>query len=418
MRNVFDQYSQPENKITHALVTALSEEPKLLRAFVRWATGKTAPGGKLYIVEQKLPGEPDIEEGEAGRLGLPDAWIYNDDGWCLLLESKIAATLTSDQLRRHYSTAVKRGFEAINILALDVEQPRGRLPAGVVLRRWHEVYSWLKSKANESEWAGRVAKYLEIAESRFREEGYMKEGNLTTFSGIPFNSENPYSYLEAKRVLKLAMEELRKNKSLVRELGMAPTIEGRPGITGRGSNAVWDYLRLGVSASARAFTEYPHLTLAIQQDRILVIVTVPHGIKTGFRKNLVNLGFDGFTNVLSEINKRLVKALRATPGAAPWCDVVQRRYPTQRSEAIVDARLEYDLRTAFPSLKPSNVKAQLQWLQATYEALVNKKSNLQVSIGAVFPYRLCPSTANPEILDAIADVWIACKPLLDAMLRR
>lgn len=124
MRNVFDQYTQPENRITHALVTALAEEPKLLRAFVLWATGQPAPAGKLHIVEQRLPGEPEVAEAEAERRGLPDAWIYSDDAWCLLIESKVASPLVNDQLRRHRQTAIRRGFENITLLALDVTKPR------------------------------------------------------------------------------------------------------------------------------------------------------------------------------------------------------------------------------------------------------------------------------------------------------
>src|SRR3972149_4420521 len=136
MRNVFDQYTQPENRITHALVTALAEDQKLLRAFVRWVTGVSAPTGKLHIVEQRLPGDPELSEGDTARRGLPDACIYNDDSWCLLIESKIAATLKNEQLNRHQQTAVRRGFERVNLLALDVIEPRSILPAGVVFRRW------------------------------------------------------------------------------------------------------------------------------------------------------------------------------------------------------------------------------------------------------------------------------------------
>jgi hypothetical protein len=78
----------------------------------------------------------------------------------------------------------------------------------------------------------------------------------------------------------------------------------------------------------------------------------------------------------------------------------------------------FDLRTAFPPAeKNDGVKAQPQWLQATYDALCHKRSNLQVVIGAAFPYRSCPATSKPEIIDTIADVWIACKPLLDVMLK-
>ena len=422
MRNVFDQYTQPENRITHALVTALAEDQKLLRAFVRWITGVSAPAGKLNIVEQRLPGEAELAEEDAARLGLPDAWIYNDDTWCLLIESKIAAKLSNDQLRRHQQTAVRRGFKRVNLLALDVIEPRSSLPSGVVFQRWQNVYTWLTKytlqakKPHESEWARRVTQYLEIAENRWPKEKYLKEGSLTTFSGIPIRSDEPYNYLEAKRVLKLAMDVLRKDKTLVRDLGMNQKLGGRPSITGKDGIAVWDYLPLKGATSEEAFTKNPHLTFAIENDRLLAIITVPHGIKSVLRRRLVELGSDGFQQLLSEVNVRLLKALASAKGAAPWCIVVQRRYPSQRSTPIVDAKIEYDLRTAFPPRnKDGKVKMQPQWLQATYDALSHKQSNLQVSIGASFPYSLCPETSKPEIVDTIAKVWIACKPLLDVM---
>ena len=36
LRNVFDQFSQPENRLTHALVCTLSNERALIRPFLRW----------------------------------------------------------------------------------------------------------------------------------------------------------------------------------------------------------------------------------------------------------------------------------------------------------------------------------------------------------------------------------------------
>ena len=34
MRNIFDQYAQPENRVTHALMTALDEDRVLLGLFL------------------------------------------------------------------------------------------------------------------------------------------------------------------------------------------------------------------------------------------------------------------------------------------------------------------------------------------------------------------------------------------------
>ena len=39
MRNIFDQYSQPEGRVTRALATALAEDRRLLLGFLRDVAG-------------------------------------------------------------------------------------------------------------------------------------------------------------------------------------------------------------------------------------------------------------------------------------------------------------------------------------------------------------------------------------------
>ncbi len=70
MRNVFDQYTQAENQLTHALACSLHEDQALLREFVRWLRGQEAPQGLLSIVEH-------VEVIEAKWGSTPDArpWI-------------------------------------------------------------------------------------------------------------------------------------------------------------------------------------------------------------------------------------------------------------------------------------------------------------------------------------------------------
>jgi len=121
---------------------------------------------------------------------------------------------------------------------------------------------------------------------------------------------------------------------------------------------------------------------------------------------------------MSSLNQNLNKALRGASGAAPCVIVLQRRYPTQKSVPIIDALLQYDLRTAFPCKADKQiVKIQSQWLMATYDALKHKNSNLQFAVGATFPYKNCKVQKDAEILNYIADTWLACKPLLDAMIK-
>ncbi len=57
-RNIFDQYNQPENRLTHALSSCLNNDRSLLRKFVRWVT-EAKPPQRLEILEQRLPGEEE-----------------------------------------------------------------------------------------------------------------------------------------------------------------------------------------------------------------------------------------------------------------------------------------------------------------------------------------------------------------------
>jgi hypothetical protein len=74
LRNVFDQYAQPENRVTHALITALDQDRSLLGHFLRELVKVTPPTNprRLSILEQQYPGEEEPSEEELERRGIPD----------------------------------------------------------------------------------------------------------------------------------------------------------------------------------------------------------------------------------------------------------------------------------------------------------------------------------------------------------
>lgn len=420
MRHLFDQYHQPENRLTHALMSSLANDPALLKKFIRWTTGQRPPASRLFAVEQSLPGQQEsVQEDQERRRGLPDGWIYDEENWCLLIENKIQSPLTRNQLDRHRTTAIRRGFEKISLLAL-VPNPctePSLYGDSVVLRKWTDLYLWMSQQA-QSVWANQLTSYMQILEQKLILDNYLREGTLTVFDGIKFGRDNPYSYIEAKRLLRLALDELRQRRDLQKELGMDAAGEGRPAITGRVSTRIWNFLRLREARGVKNFTEFPHLTLSIHDDQLIAVVTVPNGIRREFRKNLLRGGRDQFGALFEQLFVNLNRALRRAQGAVPWVEILQRRYPSQKSEPIIDARLQFDLRTTFDdrSVIGKPVKRQQQWLDATYEALSNRNSNLQLAIGAIFPFDRCPDVRTPEILNYVAKVWLGCKPLIHKLL--
>ena len=409
MRNIFDQYSQPENRVTHALMTALQEDPKLLGLFLRELVGVKPPchPKKLAILEQQYPGEEEPSEEELERRGVPDGWIFDSEGWCVFIESKVIAKLGADQIKRHRRTAERRGLNAITAVAIAPNLP-ATLPPDTVLLEWRNVYAWLRRHTSTSAWASRAAEFLEIAEAKLIDSEQLVEGTLTTFSGFPFGRDHPFTYLEGKRVLELAMGALRQRRDLRDQLKMNPNAPGRPAITGRQSDAVWDFLSLASSGKAENFTKYPHLTLGVVAQQLETMVTVPNAVNSLMRRNLINLGEDGFQQLASRVVKNLKPLLRNHPGATPWCRGVQRRYPSQRATPFIDARIDFDLRTAVPQSGPP--KVQLRWLSAAYNSFVCKEgSNYQMQMGVLFRYDRCPELRNANALDLVAEAWVACR---------
>jgi len=415
MRNLFDQYSHPENRLTHALLSCLSRDRRQLQRFTSWAVGESHSAKLLEVLEQSLPGETiDLSEEDAERRGLPDGCISDGTGWALLIESKFAAAVSFDQLHRHLRTAARHGLDKCKLLLLTVGEVRERLPAGVLTRRWSDVYQWLVQERNRSTWAQIAAEYLEVAEMRGVEQEYLKEGTLTIFTGIPFGPEDPYTYPQAKRLLGLLMGELRQDSRLRRQLGADPSSKGRGAITGRTGQAVWDFLSL--KSAPKAFTQYPHLTIGIGNFRFEAYVTVPNGIRASLRNKILGASYGEFERMILNVTRLLCVALRKYPGASPMIVVVQRRYITQRSPAILDGVLRFDPRTAVSGGRRvrGRVKHQPQWLRAVYDLLKNRHSNLQFQIGADFPYGHCKIVATPQVKDAAVNVWLACKPLVQA----
>lgn len=421
MRNIFDQYSQVENRVTHALASSLASDGALLRRFVAWATGGKAPPGQLEILEQSLPGERlDLSEEESERRGLPDACILAPGGWALIIESKVAAKVNTDQLRRHLRTAERRGLTDCHLLLLTAATS-GRSGGRVIARTWTDVYRWLILQTPESRWAGICANYLEVAEARGAADGYLKEGALTVFSGIPFDAENPYTYAQGKRILGLLRGELLKHKGLQRKLHINAECQGRGAITGSKANRVWDFISLVVPTSggkvqkAVAFTKQPHLTLGIGSDAFGISLTLPNSVPARFRNGVLGADRRHFEELIAEATQGITKVLRASRGAVPRITVVQRHYLTQRSLPTVDASLQFDPRTAvYGGSRRSRTRTQPEWLQATYEALRSRRSNLQFQIGAEFPYAKCPEVRTAEICDLAAGVWLACRPIIKA----
>ena len=414
MRNVIEQYSQAENQLTHALFSTLEHDRNLLVSFLTNVCFVTPPTNvsALKISVQQYPFAQRYTDAEIDARNLPDAWVYSDDGWGLVFEAKIAATLTQSQLNGHRRVAIKRGFELPQCFTI-VGDPNAPMFDGWRQLRWLDIYRWLRYHRKQqpsSNWAEVAADFFEILEAKMLDDDKLGASEITTFSGFFFSEDDDYSYLLAKAKLKRAMRELRKDQRLIKQLVIDPAVHGRGAITGKTEERVWDYLSLSSPYNINDFTKFMHLTLGITATAVEAMVTVPDRIATQPKNSVKALGIDGFKKMSQSILQKMTPVLVKEPAAVPTMRAVQRRYPTQRSVPYIDALLEFDLRTAFDGEGP---KKQIQWIEALFEAFERKKSNCQFQFGVVFDHAKCVTMRDAIALDLLAMSWIACKPLVE-----
>ncbi len=406
MRNIFDYYKQSENQLTHALFSTLANDPALLRGFIKDICGVRGAPKNLHLSVQSYPFARAYTNKEIESRSIPDAWIYNDDGFALVFEAKISDSLTQPQLTSHENTARKQGFETPRFYTITALPNAGDFENWTQIT-WVSIYTWLKKQVHDNIWAKNLAEYFELLEARMFENEQLNNGKITTFTGFP-SYEDGYNYLVAKNTLRKALDELRKDTRLVKCLDMNPEGKSRGGITGKDVTVVWDFLPMG--EDDKNFTESLHLTLGINQTAVEPMITIPHGLTTNKKDKIKELDIDGFIECCKKILENMQPILAENPHAQPILRGFQRHYPSQRSTPIMDTLIKTDLRTAFES--NGKVKYQPQWLDVIYDVFCNKKSNYQMQVGMFFSYEKCPNLKDPKALDLIARSWLACEPLI------
>lgn len=388
----------------------LDADRSLLRPFLRFAGTSGIPSVKeLCITEQQVPGEYAPEDEEESR-GLPDGCVFTEAGWALLIEAKVQDKARTGQLRRHVQTARRHGFDAPYVLLLTVDKPPSTLPERCCHRTWREIYAWFGARSNTSEWAATLLEYMRAFEAKMIARKYGIRGTITMYDGLRFDGENPFTYREAKRLIRLLGDELQARPDL-RKLGIDTDGQRRSAITGRQGTRVWDFLPLKAAADATNFTEFPHLSFGLSIDRPVAAVTIPNGVRGGFRTKLKQVGVEGFMEVLKSVSACGDEVRKRSDSARLFVNAVQRHYKSQRSQPEVDATLHADLLTLLPG-STRGVKHQPQWIESIYNILTSKRSNIQLSLEFRFSYG-CPLIRSRKSLDLFAAAWKAMFPIVD-----
>ena len=129
------------------------------------------------------------------------------------------------------------------------------------------------------------------------------------------------------------------------------------------------------------------------------MITFPNGMRSVLRKQLRGASLEDFTGRLEQASHELTASLNGLKAFCPKVRLMQRRYPSQSAEPLMDGSIEFDIRAAFGDPKPHfgpPIKKQQQWVQAAYELLANQHSNIQFQIGVEFQYPEFDELADKE----------------------
>jgi hypothetical protein len=407
MRNIFDQYRHPENRLTHALVCVLNEDRQLLAKFLQDLLDINT-SAKLIIEEQKLP---DRDEMDTSAASLPDAILYDEEGsFAIMFENKISAPLKQDQLDRHIRN-LKGKYAKLYpvVISLTVNKYIAKTWRQLT---WERIYQWLSRQSSKSHWANTLLEFFEIVEQRLMSNEYL-DGSLTTFSGIPFGEEHPHSYLEAKQVLRQLRDKLLKNKRLLQWLDVSVLPLGK-----QKSNASWDIISFK-KPKELPFNRAPHLNFSISDWSAGALLILPNQIEAQYRARIRNMQFLDFKEAVSHFFTNFSSTFKSDDGIKPVILILQRHYKSIGSQPLTDGDMKFELRTAFPTSAKGGIKSCSEWLHAAHKLLQEQvksgSANFSFEIGSVFLYDECKKLRSERADDLFVSAWKALDPFIKAI---
>lgn len=368
LHSIYDQYSNDENRLTHALLHTISSSKWLLTKFLKEVASieKQIPIARMTyeITTQKIPfsyGDSNPEESDS----VPDAWIIDQSsklGLVIEVKDKKNA-IRLNQLRNHANKIIKYKKPYLLMITPDFTKPEKveRLRDDIELKAlkpvwcsWNDIYLWLtglesKNLHHKDKEVFLIKSMIDFLERR-------KE--VLGFQGIKFQNDN-FNVSEAKTILNAEMEELQPFvKNVYKSLGRR-----RPAISTFSKESVWDCF-----GNDKGFTADLHLTFSIHESWHDISITVPNSAKKSWKR---------LKTVFSEdYEKQLYIILKNLRNKVPhlFIEFNQRHFIAQKI-GIKDGYMEFNIDTVGRPFRRKNspVKEYPMWITAIRNAVMNKE---------------------------------------------
>ena len=209
---LYDQYSNDENRLTHALLHTIGSSDLIFTYFLKQIVGikKLYISGIFEISTQKVPSSQGVVENEEKK-SVPDAWIVNDNsGLGIVIEVKDKKNnLRISQLKHHAKLAQKYKNAHLLVITPDINRPDEinklqqdkEIYANVVWSSWDMIYRLLKGLLTKNTKLNSRDKFLIDSMIEYL-EGRME---VLGFQGIIFDKKIGFDIKRAKDILKLIL---------------------------------------------------------------------------------------------------------------------------------------------------------------------------------------------------------------------
>ena len=405
---LYDQYSNAENRLTHALLHTIGSSPFLFSRFLKNIIGisDNLSGGIFDISTQKVPfshGDDDQEKVES----IPDAWIINEQkGIGIAIEVKdIKNNIRIGQLTKHASRIQNYNKQYLLVITPDLKRPvkidalkrKEKQKLNIVWCSWNQIYQWL-SKVQKSQLSKRKKDEFLLKSMR---EYLDRRREVLGFQGIKFDKD--FNVNEAKIILNAEMEELEQFvKNTFKDL-----VRRRPAITTFSQESVWDCF--GVEDG---FTSDLHLTIGINETYHEISLVVPNASKKPWQR-LKEI----FSDPKEEENlfSILINLRKEVPHL--YLEFIQRHFIAQKI-GIRDGFMEFNIDTMGKKFKNKKTKAKefSIWYPAIKSAVLNKsKINGQIMFKARFFYNDTKDIDKPGFIKTAEKTIKAFKPLYESI---
>jgi len=404
LRNIFDQYQVPENRVTNALLQTLQRDKRLLDAFLKKVIGRTVAKNEHIVFEAfKKPGaDGDLKSSDEQTQSIPDGLIKIGENIAVAIESKIVKNaIRPEQLRSHLREVASYNEKYLCVITPDDSSPieelkaRGEIGVNSIWLSWREIYEMLgdyKSPKNAEE----------FLQNQLKEFLYM-QNDLIGFCGIK-KWEEGYDLEQANNIVR---NLIRAIKPKLQEIYQGFTYEKQYYKRAKNPYQIYREWAWGYLAPQENFTKDLHFTFSLSETNLFIGLTIPHNAGQRWRR-LKQICKDD--NLFQEFESLLFELRSTLPNI--YLEFLQRHY-VGRKDGLIDGMIEMNLDTIHGNPE-KNVKENKALWEGLRSAIARKKDyNGQLMIRTRYFFKDHPEMEHESFKDEIIRATASFKPIYE-----